>query len=114
MATGLMIEESLKAAEILEEKGISVSVINHSSLKPFDNEIVLSYNEKMPIVTVEEHSIIGGLGSAVADAIAGVNGYKFKKIGINDKFGKSGKPDDLFKAYGLTAENIVNPALSLL
>ena len=65
-------------------------------------------NEKCKgIVTAEEHSVIGGLGSAVAEVLAGHAGAKFERVGIQDKFGKSGKPAELFAAYGLTAENIV-------
>lgn len=114
MATGLMVEESLKAAEMLAEEGISAAVVNHTSLKPFDEDICREYHEKMPILSVEEHSIIGGLGSAVTEAIAGVPGGKFGMVGIMDKFGKSGKPADLFKAFGLTPENICVNAKKLL
>lgn len=106
MATGLMVEESLKAAEMLSRDGISAAVVNHISIKPFDADICLAYHEKMPILSVEEHSVIGGLGSAVAEVIAGMPGGTFGMVGIMDKFGKSGKPADLFKAYGLTPENI--------
>ena len=66
------------------------------------------------IITAEEHSVIGGLGSAVAEVLAGHNGAKFDMVGIQDKFGKSGKPDQLFEAYGLTAENIVAKAKAML
>lgn len=114
MATGLMVEESLKAAEMLAEEGISAGVVNHTSLKPFDEDICREYHEKMPILSVEEHSIIGGLGSAVTEAIAGVPGGKFGMVGIMDKFGKSGKPADLFKVFGLTPENICVNAKKLL
>lgn len=114
MATGLMVEESLKAADMLADKGISAAVVNHSSIKPFDAEVTLKYHDIMPILTVEEHSIIGGLGSTVAEVIAPVCGKGFGMVGIQDKFGKSGKPDDLFRAYGLTPENIVENALALL
>lgn len=114
MATGLMVEESLKAAELLASDGISAAVVNHSSIKPFDVDITLDYHTRMPILAVEEHSIIGGLGSAVADVIAGVPGGRFGQVGIMDKFGKSGKPMDLFKAYGLTPESICDKAKLLL
>ena len=114
MATGLMVEESLKAAELLSREGIHAAVVNHTSIKPFDADICLEYHEKMPILSVEEHSVIGGLGSTVAEVIAGVPGGRFGMVGIMDKFGKSGKPADLFKAYGLTPENICLNAKKLL
>ena len=66
------------------------------------------------VVSVEEHSVIGGLGSAVAEALAGKSGAKFDRVGVMDKFGKSGKPADLFRIYGLTPENIVAKAKALL
>ena len=114
MATGLMVEESLKAAELLRADGISAAVVNHSTLKPFDAETTLAFHERMPILTAEEHSVIGGLGSAVAEVIAGIPGGGFGRVGIMDKFGRSGKPADLFKAFGLTPENIRANALKLL
>lgn len=114
MATGLMVEESCKAAKLLKKKGIHATVINHSSIKPFDQELTCAFHEKMPILTIEEHSVIGGLGSTVAETIAGLPGGGFDMLGISDKFGKSGKPDDLFRAYGLTPENICRRAMQLL
>ena len=114
-ATGLMVPRALKAAEMLEAEGVSAAVVNFHTIKPIDKEMILSMNEKVKgIVTAEEHSIIGGLGSAVAEVLAGHNGAKFDMVGIQDKFGKSGKPDQLFEAYGLTAENIVNKAKAML
>lgn len=105
---GLMTPIALKAAKMLEEEGISAAVVNMHTIKPIDKDIILEMNAKCKgIVTAEEHSIIGGLGSAVAEVLAGNPGAKFERVGIQDKFGKSGKPDDLFAAYGLTAENIV-------
>lgn len=116
MATGLMIPEALKAAEMLQAEGISAAVINHHTIKPFDTEIVKTYAAKCgAIVSAEEHSIIGGLGDCVAEVLAECGcGCKLRRVGINDKFGKSGKPADLFKAYGLTAENIVANAKAAL
>lgn len=105
---GLMVPIALKAAEMLEAEGISAAVVNMHTIKPIDAETILAMNAKCKgIVTAEEHSVIGGLGSAVAEVLAGHAGAKFERIGIQDKFGKSGKPDQLFEAYGLTAENIV-------
>lgn len=107
MATGIEVEESLIAAEKLQQEGISVAVVNHHSIKPIDKELILEYHKKMPIISVEEHSIIGGLGSAIAEIIAGKPGKEFDRIGINDVFGKSGKGEDLIKYYGLDSESII-------
>ncbi len=107
LATGLMIPEALKAAGLLAEEGIKAAVVNFHTIKPLDADCVLKMAEQCgAVVTAEEHSIIGGLGSAVAEVLAGNSNAKFARVGVNDKFGKSGKPADLFKAYGLTAENI--------
>ena len=112
---GLMVEKALKAAEALEAEGISAAVVNFHTIKPLDEAAVLKYNSTAKaIVTVEEHSVIGGLGSAVADVIAGTNGAKFAKVGVQDRFGQSGSPAALFEEYGLTAENIVATAKALL
>lgn len=108
ITAGLMVPIALKAAEELEKEGISAAVVNMHTIKPIDAEIILEMNKKCKgIVTAEEHSVIGGLGSAVAEVLAGNAGAKFERVGIQDKFGKSGKPDQLFAAYGLTAENII-------
>ncbi|SHK97817.1 transketolase family protein [Hespellia stercorisuis] len=115
ISAGLMIPEALKAAEMLEKEGISAAVVNMHTIKPIDSETILAMNAKCKgIVTAEEHSVIGGLGSAVAEVLAGHAGAKFERIGIQDKFGKSGKPAELFKAYGLTAENIVEKCKATL
>ncbi|MCD8121065.1 MAG: transketolase family protein [Clostridiales bacterium] len=115
IACGLMVPVALKAAEELESQGISTAVVNMHTIKPIDEDVILKMNENCKaIVTVEEHSIIGGLGSAVSEVLAGHNGAKFARVGIQDKFGKSGKPDQLFEAYGLTAENVAATAKGLL
>lgn len=107
LATGLMIPEALKAADLLADEGIKAAVVNFHTIKPLDADCVLKMAKQCgAVVTAEEHSIIGGLGSAVAEVLAGNSSAKFARVGVNDKFGKSGKPADLFKAYGLTAENI--------
>ncbi len=114
-ATGLMVSRALKAAEMLEAEGISAAVVNFHTIKPIDKETILRYaNSVKGIVTAEEHTVIGGLGSAVAEVMAGNGTAKFAMVGIQDKFGKSGKPEQLFEAYGLTAENIVKNAKSFL
>ena len=115
IAAGLMIPEALKAVELLEKDGVSAAVINMHTIKPIDSEIILTMAGKCgAIVTAEEHSIIGGLGSAVAEVLAGRSAAKFARVGIQDKFGQSGKPADLFKAYGLTAENIAETCRMIL
>lgn len=115
ITVGLMVPIALKAAEELEKEGISAAVVNMHTIKPIDTEIILEMNKKCKgIVTAEEHSVIGGLGSAVAEVLAGNAGAKFERVGIQDKFGKSGKPDQLFAAYGLTAENIIEKCKATL
>jgi transketolase len=115
MATGLMVSEALKAAEELEKDGINAAVVNFHTIKPFDHDCVLKMAAQCgAVVTVEEHSVIGGLGTAVAEVLAGNSAAKFTRIGINDKFGKSGKPADLFKEYGLTSHNIFEKCKTLL
>ena len=109
IACGLMVSRALDAARELKSEGIDTAVINMHTIKPIDKDTILKYNSKCKvIVTAEEHSIIGGLGSAVAEVIAGTNGSKFAMVGIEDKFGHSGSPDKLFEEYGLTKENIIN------
>ena len=108
IATGLMVSRAVEAANELKKEGIDTAVINMHTIKPIDKDAILKYNSKCKvIVTAEEHSIIGGLGSAVAEVIAGISGSKFAMVGIEDKFGHSGDPNKLFEEYGLTAENII-------
>lgn len=116
IATGHMVQESLHAAQTLKEQGISIAVINMHTIKPLDKDIILKYALKCKaIVTVEEHSIIGGLGSAVAEVLAENNtNIKFLRIGINDKFGKSGSPAELFEEYGISSSCIAKKCLGLI
>ncbi len=109
IANGIMVAEALKAAEVLNKEGISTGVANFSSVKPIDKESLLhiAENSKL-IITAEEHSIIGGLGSAVAEFLSENHPVKVKRIGVNDTFGCSGSWKELIKFYGLTAENIIN------
>lgn len=110
IATGLMVGEALKAREILAADGISARVINIHTIKPLDKEIIAkAAKETGAIVTCEEHYIMGGLGSAVCEAVCESIPVPVKIIGT-DRFGKSGKPAELFKEYGLTAENIAKTA----
>ena len=106
-ACGLMVNEALEAAKLLAAEGIEVSVINMHTIKPIDAACVTEYAQKCGnVVAVEEHSVIGGLGDAVADVLMGKVCCKFKKIGVNDQFGQSGKAADVLREYGLTADQI--------
>ena len=106
-ACGLMVSEALEAAKLLEQAGIHASVINVHTIKPIDAQCVTEYAEKCGnVVTVEEHSVIGGLGDAVADVLMGKVNCKFHKIGVQDQFGQSGKAADVLREYGLTADQI--------
>ena len=106
-ATGLMVNEALEAAKLLAADGIDAAVINVHTLKPIDAECVTKYAEQCgKVVTIEEHSVIGGLGDAVTDVLMGKVSCKFKKIGVNDQFGQSGKAADVLREYGLTANQI--------
>ena len=107
-ATGLMTAEALKAADILAQEGISVRVINVGTIKPLDGETILkAAQETKFIITAEEHSVIGGLGSAVSEFLSEVHPTKVKKLGIYDKFGQSGKANELLEKYELTAAKLV-------
>ncbi len=108
VATGLMVYEALSAAETLKAEGINARVINIHTIKPLDEEIIIkAASETGVIVTAEEHSVIGGLGSAVCDVVAAKCPCKVVKIGVNDVFGHSGPAVDLLKEFGLCAENVV-------
>ena len=106
-ACGLMVNESLEAAKLLEADGIHAAVINVHTIKPIDAACVTEWAEKCgKVVTVEEHSTIGGLGDAVADVLMGKVACQFHKIGVQDQFGQSGKAADVLREYGLTAGQI--------
>ena len=106
IANGLCVAESLAAAEKLAAEGIEAKVINMHTIKPLDEELVIAAAATGKIVTVEEHSVIGGLGSAVCDVVAEKAPAKVLKIGINDVFGESGPAGQLIKKYGLDSESI--------
>lgn len=109
IATGLCVSESLKAAEMLAEDGIDAEVINIHTIKPLDKELVVSTASKTKrVFTVEEHSVIGGLGSAVAETLSDKCPVKLTRIGVNDRFGESGPAKELVHKYGLDAEGIYN------
>ena len=114
-ATGLMVTRALAAADILAAGGISAAVVNFHTIKPIDEECILSYNANVrAIVTAEDHFITGGLGSAVAEIIAGKPGARFDRVGVNDRFGQSGSPAKLYEEYGLTAEHIAAKVRALI
>ncbi len=107
IATGIMVSMALEAAETLSGEGISVRVINMHTIKPIDAEaIVTAARETGAIVTAEEHNIIGGLGSAVAEVVVENCPVPVERVGVKDVFGESGTPDDLLQKYGLTAGEI--------
>ena len=109
IATGLCVAESLAAAEKLAAEGVEAKVINIHTIKPLDEELVVAAaKETGKVVTVEEHSIIGGLGSAVCDALSAQAPTPVLKIGVMDTFGESGPAAELIKKYGLDAESIYN------
>ena len=109
IATGLEVAETLAAADMLAADGIDAKVINIHTIKPLDEELVIAAaKETGKVVTVEEHSVIGGLGSAVADVLAEKEPTKMMRIGVNDTFGESGPAVALIKKYGLDAESIYN------
>ena len=111
IANGLMVYEAIVAAESLKEAGIDAMVINMATIKPLDEELVLAAAKKCgKIVTAEEHSVIGGLGEAVAAVLSEKLPTPVKRVGVNDVFGRSGPAAEVLKYYGLTAENIVKTA----
>ena len=107
VATGVMVAEALKAKEELKKDGINIRVVDIHTIKPIDKELIIKCaKETKKIITVEDHSIIGGLGSAVCEVLAENYPVKVTRLGINDEFGQSGKWDELMEHYGLTSENI--------
>jgi transketolase len=107
IATGLPVAETLEAAEKLAADGIDAKVINIHTIKPLDEELIVeAAKETGKVVTIEEHSVIGGLGSAVCDVLSEKAPTKVLKIGINDTYGESGPAVELVKKYGLDAESI--------
>ena len=111
IACGLMVDEAVKAAAALEEKGINAMVINMCTVKPIDEELVVEAAKKCgKVITCEEHSVIGGLGEAVCAVLSEQCPTPVKRIGVNDTFGCSGPAVDLLKHFGLSAERIVEVA----
>jgi len=115
IGTGLMTAQALLAADILQAEGVSARVIHIATIKPLDEELVLAAaRETGAIVTAEEHSIIGGLGGAVAELLSEKCPVKLRRVGIKDRFGLSGKGDELLKYFGLLPENLVDAAKEVL
>lgn len=111
IATGLMVNEALMAAEKLADEGISTRVVNMATIKPIDRDIIVDSAKKTGvIVTAEEHNIIGGLGSAVAEVVCETVPVPVLRVGVNDVFGKSGPAVELLHEFGLDADNIAAKA----
>ncbi len=114
-ACGLMVHECLKAADKLAGYGISAEVLNIPTVKPIDRDLLVASGGKTGlIISCEEHSIIGGFGSAVLEALEEETGIICRRVGTNDCWGESGEPDDLFEKYGLSAASIVKTAVEML
>lgn len=112
IATGLMVQEALKAKELLKEYNINPTIINIHTIKPIDKDLIIETAKTHDlIVSAEEHNIIGGLGSAIAEVLATNYPTKMAMVGVNDTFGESGKPQELLEKYGLTANHIVEVVL---
>jgi len=114
-ACGVMVAQALEAAEILASSGISAEIIDVSTVKPLDRETIVSSAEKTHAVVVcEEHSVIGGLGSAIAEVLCEDSPVPMASVGIRDVFGTSGEPDELMEHFGLTSRHIAEAAKGLL
>ncbi len=112
IATGMMVQQALIAANTLSEQGIEVNVINIHTIKPLDETLILEYAKKSKlVVTCEEHSKFGGLGSAVAETLSKNHPTKMAMVAVNDTFGESGTPNALIEKYGLTGKDIVKTVL---
>ena len=107
-ATGVTVSEAIKAQEALEEKGINIRVVDIHTIKPIDKEtIIRCAKETKKLISIEDHNVIGGLGSAISEVLTDEYPVKLTRLGINDTFGKSGKADELMKYFGITWEEIV-------
>ena len=109
IGTGVTVAEAIKAMEILKQEGINIRVVDMHTIKPIDKELIIKCaKETKKIITVEDHSIIGGLGSAVCEVLAENYPAKVIRMGIRDSFGKSGKAEELLEYFKLTAKHIVD------
>lgn len=114
-ACGVMVEAALQAAEALQAEGVSARVLNVSTIKPLDEEAILkAARETGAIISAEEHNVLGGLGSAIAECIVQSYPVPMRMVGVQDRFGQSGLPEELLKEYGLTADDIVKAAKEVL
>jgi len=114
-ACGIMVPEALKAAESLKTNGISAAVVDMHTIKPIDSKTILRFAQKCGrVVTAEEHNVLGGMGSAVAEVLGEGHPTPMKRVGVMDTFGESGDPGELLKKYGLTAANIEQAASDLV
>lgn len=114
-STGIMTCEALKAAEALEKEKITCSVINIHTIKPIDKKTILKHAKECgAVVTAEEHSVYGGLGGAIAEVLAQEYPVPIRMVGVQDRFGKSGKPEELMELYGLTSKDIISTAKEAL
>ncbi len=115
ISTGIMVQEAMKACEELKKQGISARVINLHTVKPIDKDVIVkAAKETGAIVTAEEHTVVGGMGSAVAEVLAENFPVPVKMVGMKDRFGESGEARDLMKYFGLTSEGINAAALEVL
>ena len=115
IGTGIMVSKAMEAAELLAADGISAAVVNISTIKPLDNALITEMAQKTgAVVTAEEHNIYGGLGSAVAEVLVETCPVPMARVGVEDKFGESGLPDELLEKYGLTAANIAAKAKAVV
>lgn len=107
-ATGVVVSEAIKAQKILEKRGVKIRVVDMHTIKPIDKELIIKCaKETKKLISIEDHSIIGGLGSAIAETLADDYPVKLIRMGIKDTFGKSGNAEELMKYFKITAENIV-------
>ena len=114
-ATGTLVHESLKAAEILAKENIKVYVVNIHTIKPIDSRLIIDLAKKTNcVVTAEDHNVIGGLGSAVAEVLSENYPCLMKRIGLQDIYAESGKPDELYRKYGLDAESIAEEVMKFV
>lgn len=115
VAIGVMVHKAMQAADKLAEQGVEATVVDMHTLKPLDTDLLNSLaTECSGIVTVEDHSVIAGLGSAIAEHLSQTNPTKIKMLGVNDRFGESGESEELLRMVGLTQEAIVDAAMALL
>ena len=115
VGTGIMVSKAMEAADLLAADGISAAVVNISTIKPLDNALITEMAQKTgAVVTAEEHNIYGGLGSAVAEVLIETCPVPMARVGVEDKFGESGLPDELLEKYGLTAANIAAKAKAVI